>query len=482
MAGLAFSSATRLAALIRQRKLGCLELLDHYIARIQSIDSEVNAVVIRDFDRARKRAKTLDRKGASTGKLHGVPITMKESFDVAGLPTSWGFPEMRDHVATEDALAVRRLTAAGAVLMGKTNVPKALADWQSYNVIHGTTRNPWNSAHTPGGSSGGSAAAMAAGLSGLEAGSDIGGSIRVPAHFCGVYGHKPTWGLCPPFGHSLSGAAAMTDISVIGPLARSADDLSLALDLLAGPDPAETRLAHRLPAPRCAGLEGLRVAVWASDPATETDTETTEQLLSLARFLRRAGSKVSLTARPGFDAREAYVLYLRLLAAAMSGRMAAPVRDAMRDASRQLAADDTSADAVMLRDIDLPHHQWLGLNEQRMRLRRLWGAFFQEWDVLLCPVIATPALPIMEAGETWQRRLDVNGVSISYNDQLFWPGLAGGVHLPATVAPLGLNRGGLPIGVQIVGPMFGDRTTIAVARSLERSWRDFAPPPSLALA
>jgi len=193
-----FRSARQLAAGVRKKEIGCLELLDLYLTRIERYDGAINAVVVRDFERARRRARAADRalaKGDVWGPLHGVPITVKESYDVAGLPTTWGLPSLRDHVAAENALAVDRLVGAGAVLFGKTNVPLYLADWQSFNAIYGTTNNPWDLARAPGGSSGGSAAALAAGLTGLEAGSDIGSSIRNPAHFCGVFGHKPSWGI-----------------------------------------------------------------------------------------------------------------------------------------------------------------------------------------------------------------------------------------------------------------------------------------------
>ena len=474
---LAFASARQLAALIRRRRIGCLELLDHHIARVETYDSVLNAVVVRDFDRARKRARAMDRKGEITGPLHGLPMTVKESFDVAGLPTSWGFPEHRDNLAQADALAVARLKTAGAIVFGKTNVPRGLADWQSYNEVYGATANPWDRARTPGGSSGGAAAALAAGLCALEAGSDIGGSIRVPAHFCGLFGHKPSWGLLPPRGHSLSGAAAMTDISVIGPLARSAEDLALALDVMAGPDEADTELRMVLPGPRTRGLEGLRVAVWAEQPGQATDAETVARIGDLARFLRRGGARVSLAARPGFDPTEAYHVYLRLLYAAMSGRASEEELARTREIASKFAPDDMSADAVMMRGADMTHREWLGLNERRHRMRRAWGAFFADWDVLLCPVTATPALPRMEEGETWQRRLTVNGQDIAYNEQLFWPGIIGAFHLPASVAPLGLSSKGLPIGVQIAGPLYGDRITLHVARLLEREWRGFNPPP-----
>lgn len=480
MTEIAFSSARSLAALVKRGRIGCLELLDHTIERVERLDPRLNAIVVRDFERARKRAKALDRKRAKddgSGLLCGVPMTTKESYDVAGLPTTWGFEDRREHRAAASALAVRRLEAAGAVVFGKTNVPVGLGDWQSYNPIYGATNNPWNVDHTPGGSSGGSAAALAAGLTGFEIGSDIGGSIRVPAAFCGVYGHKPTWGLLPPRGHSLSDAAAMTDISVIGPLGRSADDLALGLGLLAHPDETETALAMSLPAPRTQSLEGLRVAVWAEQPGQVTDSEITARIQALGTFLRRQGAKVSSNARPAFDPGEAFHLYLKLLNAALSGRLTEAMVDRQRERAKQAGPDDMSADVVIARAADITHREWLGLNESRFQIRRAWGAFFQDWDVLLCPNIATAALPHRQDGATWQRRITVGDQEIAYNELLFWPGLTGAFHLPATSAPIGFTKAGLPIGVQIVGPLYGDRMTITVAKLLEKEWHGFVPPP-----
>jgi amidase len=478
MTDLGFLPASRLARMVRRGDIGCLELLDHFIERVERLNPALNAVVVKDYDRARKRARLLDRtRGDHRGPLLGVPMTVKESFDLNGHATTWGNAARSNHKAQEDALPVRRLEAAGAVVFGKTNVPVNLADWQSYNPIFGVTVNPWDTAHTPGGSSGGSAAVTAAGLSGLEMGSDIGGSIRVPAHYCGVFGHKPTWGLLPPRGHSLSGAAAMTDISVIGPIARSAEDLELALDALYGPDPAETKLTFRLPPPRGKRLADLRIAVWPSQAGHATDSETILLLESLAKFLRSSGAKISRTARPEFDPNEAYHVYLKLLYAALSGRASEEQLKGTRAAVKKLAPTDMSADAIMIRGVDMTHREWLGLNERRHQLRRIWGAFFQDWDVLLCPVIASPALPLMQEGETWERRHTVDGKEIPYNDMLFWPGVTCGYHLPASVAPLGMSKTGLPIGVQVVGPLYGDRLTIHVAGLLEKTWRSFESPP-----
>ena len=453
MADFAFLPARRQAAMIRRGTIGCLEALDHMIARIERLDGKLNAVVVRDFERARKRARLLDRRGTITGRLHGVPMTVKESFNIQGLPTTWGVPAKRNDVAESTALAVERLQGAGAVVFGKTNVPIMLGDWQSFNDIYGVTNNPWNLDRSPGGSSGGCAAAVAAGFSGLECGSDIGGSIRQPAHACGLFGHKPTWGLLPMRGHAPEpGIAGTPDISVIGPLARSAEDLSIALDILAGPDETETALTLNLPGPRFTGLKGLRVAVWASDPATHTDNEITAKLLVLARHLRGEGAKVSLAARPDFDSATAYGVYLKLLMAALSAR----------------ATPEPGG---------LTHSEYLRLNERRSRIRRAWGLFFHDWDVLLCPAHALPALPHRHDLSPRDLRIDINGEDTKWDDMLFWPGIVGGFHLPASVAPLGISEAGLPFGVQIVGPLYGDRSTIAMARLLEKSWQAYTPPP-----
>src|SRR6516164_1514482 len=217
MTELAFRSATALGAAIRTREIGCREMLAHYLERVGRHHAALNAIIVTDLGGARQRANAADAalaRGESWGRLHGLPMTVKESFDVVGMPTTWGLTKLKDNISTANALAVDRLLAAGAVIFGKTNVPVLLADSQSYNPVYGTTNNPWDRSRTPGGSSGGSAAALAAGLTGLEIGSDIGGSIRVPAHFCGVYGHKPTYALCPNRGHALGDWAAAADISV----------------------------------------------------------------------------------------------------------------------------------------------------------------------------------------------------------------------------------------------------------------------------
>ncbi len=480
-AALPFRSALDLAAALRAREVGCRELLDLYLARVERLDPRVNAVVVRDFDRARARAGAADAalaRGEVWGPLHGLPMTVKESFDLADLSTTWGRPELADHRAGADALAVERLKAAGAVVFGKTNVPLMLADWQSHNAIHGTTNNPWDATRSPGGSSGGAAAALAAGLTGLELGSDIGASIRNPAHYCGVYGHKPTWGICPSRGHALDGNLTETDIAVIGPLARGAADLATALEAIAGPDAIEAgawRLA--LPPPRRARLPDWRVAVLLDDRNAEVDRAVGDAIRRLADFLAAQGAAVSDTARPAVDTDAAAADYIRLLRAATSGGIAPEAFAEWQALARELPPEDESYRARMARANTMTHRDWLAANERRHRLRRAWAAFFRDWDLLLCPAAASAAVPHDLAGERWQRTIAVNGRAVPTTDQLFWAGFSGMALLPSTVAPAGESPEGLPIGVQIVGPHGGDLSCIEFARQLEGAWRGFVAPP-----
>jgi amidase len=268
------------------------------------------------------------------------------------------------------------------------------------------------------------------------------------------------------------------DISVAGPLARSAADLALAFDVVRGPDPADGRVEIVLPAPRTKRLRGMRVAVWPSDDATTTDPEIVEKLEALARRLEREGAKVDRRARPAFDAKPAFDVYLQLLGAAIGSRLGPEQLEAARARDALRARDDDGTDAIFERSFEISHRAWLALNERRHVLRRTWQAFFEQWDVLVCPAFGTPALPHDPATPTEERRIILDGRDIAYNDLLFWPGIIGAYHLPATVAPLGFTRAGLPVGVQIVGPPFGDRTTLEFARLLERAWLGFTPPPS----
>src|SRR5215470_1137485 len=473
MTEVAFRSAAALAAAIHRRELGSRELLEHYLARVDRHNAALNAIIVTDLERARRRADEADAalaRGENWGSLHGLPMTVKESFDVIGMPTTWGLPELEGNLPPANALAVDRLLGAGAVIFGKTNVPVMLADSQSYNPVYGTTNNPWNRSLTPGGSSGGAAAALAAGLTGLEIGSDIGGSIRNPAHYCGVYGHKPSYGIAPPRGQALPGNVAASDISVIGPLARSAEDLAVALDIIAGPDPIEAagwRLT--LAQPRGNALADYRVAIMLDDPNCEVDREIQDTLQNLADFLAREGVRISARARPDIDLAHSHAVYIRLLRAATSRRLNQQEFEQHIGIARRLDPADHSYFARMLRANTLSHRDWLAGNEERHRLRLKWAEFFRDCDLLLCPVTAGAAYPHDHDhdGERWKRMIQINGHPAPTINDLFWAGLFGLVYLPATVAPAGLTAKGLPVGVQIVGPQYGDKSCIVFAGLLE---------------
>ena len=472
-----FLSATNLIRALRSKKLGALELLDLYLERVERYDRALNALPVRDFERARKRAKALDRKGAKAGVLAGLPMTVKESFDLSGQPTTWGLEEYRDNRPAANAVAVERFLHAGGNVFGKSNVPVLLADWESANPVYGKTVNPWNAERTPGGSSGGSAAALAAGLTGLEAGSDIGGSIRNPSHYCGVYGHKPTWGVCSMAGQALPGVAHPSDISVIGPMARSAFDLELALGIMAGPDSidgAGWKLA--LPKEEKKTLRGWRVAVLASHPTAETDATVQDSIRALAKFLAKKGAKVSERALPAFDLAEAHRVFIQLLRGATSGRQTAEMFAKMAQAKQGLAAADHSYYAQMVRANTQPHKDWIAASNRRHQMRLAWAEFFRDWDVLLCPNAASAAFPHSMPGERWERMIRVNGKPQPATTQMWWAGIAGMCYLPGTAAPIGLSPEGLPLSVQVVGPQHGDLSTIRFAQLIEHSYYAFVPP------
>ncbi|HEX6705713.1 MAG TPA: amidase family protein [Albitalea sp.] len=439
---LANLGAGALAQALRSRRLSALEACDAAIARIEAGDRDINAVVVRDFDRARDQARAADAALARGEQqpLLGVPMTVKESFDIAGLPTTWGFDFARRLPVTQDALAVSRLKAAGAVLLGKTNCALALADWQTANPIHGRTANPLDLSRTPGGSSGGAAAALAAGFVPLELGSDLVGSIRIPAHFCGLFGHRPSQGLLPRRGHDFPGHDGATEdpLSVIGPLARHADDLALALDVLAGPD-ANEAIAWRLalPPPRHARIADLRVLVVAEHPAAAASGEVRAALDQFADALAREGATVSRTNPLLPDPTALLKAFEGLLMAFVTQGQPGPVISA---------------------------HEWLALLDEQARVRRRCAALFEQVDVVLMPPFGTAAFAHIEEPDMARRRLRIDGVDTPYEAQGAWSALASFAGLPVTVVPVARTAEGLPVGVQIIGPALHDRTTLAVAR------------------
>jgi amidase len=478
----AFLSAQALARRIRSGRLSAADALEAALERQQRWHGSLNAVVVPDIGRARKAARAIDRalkRGDDPGPLAGVPMTVKESFDVAGLATTWGMEKHRGNIAAADAVVVQRLRAAGAVIWGKSNVPVLLADWQTHNPVYGTTCNPWDTARTPGGSSGGAAAALAAGISTLEYGSDIGGSIRGPAHYCGVYGHKTSYGIVPAQGHALPANWHPTDMSVLGPLARSAADLELALRVTAGPAGDDARaLRLQLPKPAFRDFRGLRIAVIGNDPVAPVSRAVEGAIDTLAEFLQTRKARVIRNPRLPFDAREHDRLYVLLRRAATSMRAHDDAAFARLLAERDtLDPQDFSYRAEQVRGNTLFHRDWLRLSNERHRLRQAWAAFFRDHDLLLCPAAATTAFPRNAQGQRWERAIDVDGRAQPDTTQLYWMGMASVSLLPATVAPVAIAADGLPVGVQIIGPQYADLSTIRFARLLERDYHAFRPPP-----
>jgi len=418
------------------------------------------------------------RTGSAAGPLHGVPVTIKECFDWTDTPSTFGRPSRLGHRAAADAAVVERLLGAGAIVLGKTNVPLDLADWQTFNDAYGATVNPWDAARSPGGSSGGAAVALVAGFSALEVGSDNSGSIRMPAHFCGVYGHKPTWGIVPVRGHALEPGLPADDVNVAGPLARTSEDLDLALRLLAGADGSAARAWRlELPAPDLPPIEQCRIAVITGDADFPVDADTRRTAIDTARRLQDLGADVTLDPPLPIASRDSYELFLALARGSTGFRRDRASIAALAPAAAALDPDDRGYEALMLRGLTQSHREWLERNAERQRLRDAWDAFFGRYHVLVAPVSPTPAFPHIRDVPKPLHRLDVDGVSRPMADTYFWIGLASGANLPATTIPAGRSAAGLPIGLQLIGPEYADLRCIALARVLEAAHYRFVPPP-----
>jgi amidase len=480
MSSLAFRSATDLASLIRGKQVSSRELLDLFMDRIERLNPRLNAVISRDFPAAMKRAHEADEalsRGQNWGPLHGVPMTIKDSFDVAGMPSTWGVPELIDNYPAKDALAVERFLNAGAIVMGKTNVAAYLIGWVTKNDVYGATSNPWDVSRSPGGSSGGSAAALAAGLTALDIGVDFGGGVRNVAHYCGIWGHKPTYGITNLIGNVMPGIGAKPDLAVIGPMARSVDDLKLGLSLITGPEPRDAvAWTLKLPPPRREGVSGLKVAVMYEHAEFPVDAAVKDRIQAAADFLASRGAEIDETARPAFDMKAAFRVFISLLVMPLViRRQDEQFWNRLTHLTQYFfgADDDTRQE----REIDLLSHvHWITLDNARDMVRRGWDDFFKDYDVLLCPAAPGTAVPLDVEKQWHERRLDVNGRPISVVEATMWGGMATLGNLPATVAPAGFAPGGLPVGVQIIGPEYGDHTCLAVAQYLERHFQGFVAP------
>ncbi|MEU2031422.1 amidase [Nocardia amamiensis] len=478
-----FRSAEELSAALRAGEVTSVELTDEAIARIERDDKVVNAICVPDFDRARAAAHRADQARArgEDRPLLGIPVTVKESYNIAGLPTTWGMTMHRDYVPAEDAVQVSRLDAAGAVVLGKTNVPLGLQDIQSFNEIYGTTNNPWDHDRTSGGSSGGSAAALACGFGALSIGSDLAGSLRTPAHFCGIYAHKPTLGLAATRGMVAPPGPALPDdldLAVVGPMARTARDLTLLLDVMAGPDPLTRGVAYHLTLPpaRHQRLADFRILVLDEHPLIPTGSAVRAGVNRVADALADAGARVERHSPQLPDLTEAAGLYMQLLFSGSVARFPVEAYEQLQTRAAALNANDQSLDAAQLRAMVFSHRDWIEANNRRELHRHGWRQFFAEFDAVVCPITPTPAFPHDHNPNPLERRIDIDGIAYPYFDQLVWAGLATMPGLPATAIPAGRSPEGLPVGVQLIGPMFEDRTPLQLAELLEQKIGGFRTP------
>ncbi len=482
---LAYFSTADLSAALATRTLSAVEALDATVARVEERNPELNVVVTLDVERARAAAAAVDdaradrERSPNLGPLAGVPITVKDSLMVSGIRTTAASTEFGGFVPDVDAATVAALSSAGAIVYGKTNLPRFAADVQTFNDVFGVSNNPWDVDRSVGGSSGGSAGALAAGFTSLEIGSDIAGSIRNPAAMCGVVGHKPSYGVVSVRGQipGPPGTLTRADIAVVGPMARTVADCALAFDLMIGPDPWDTPAwSLDLPPARRVDPVGLRVAVWASDPYCPVDPEIEQAVLDTATQLAGAGAIVDTDARPsGFDLAKADQTFSTLLGGAMCGGYTMAEIETMAD---KLDAGQPIEGGLGVHGATIRHREWLTANERRLQMRARWHQFFTEWDVLLAPISPTVAIPHDHSHPLTERTIDVAGQTRPYLDQVRWMGLVGAACLPATAVPIGQHSNGLPVGLQVVGPFLEDRTCLGVAAMIERlDHGGFVRPP-----
>ena len=457
----AFATAEETAAAVRAKTISARELVRLTFDRIDRRNPQLNAIVWQDRDRAMAHALEADDALATNrihGALHGVPVTIKEAFAYRGSPSSWGQPALADVKSPRTAVAVERLESAGAIVVGKTNVPVMLGDWQTFNPVHGTTNNPWDLTRTPGGSTGGGSAAVAAGLGSLTIGSDLAGSIRIPAHFCGVFGHKPSLELVSMAGFQpgpWDGSPGYPmDVAVAGPLARSARDLELALRALAAPDrDAAKAWTWRMPAPRHTRLEDFRVGYVFDDRIAPLSSEIGALYEEVLAALSRRGAKLTRGWPSGLDL-QAHLPTFQFLVLAL-----------------------VTADAEGERE-PTSHARWLHESRTRLALRARWQTYFDDHDVFLLPTTFTTAFPHDSSRPMENRVVDTAEGKRPYLSIASWTSVASVAGLPATSAPVGLTRAGLPAGIQVMAPMWEDATAIEFAALLSDAIGGFIPPPA----
>ena len=479
-----FNSAHEILEKIKQREVSSLEVLESFLAQVEKVNPTINAIVALDIERAKEKAIEADNKinlKSKLGPLHGLPMTIKDAFEVEGIVSTGGNPAWKDNIPKRNAEAVQRLVDAGAIIFGKTNVPFLSSDLQSFNKIYGTTNNPWDLERTPGGSSGGSAAALAAGMTPLELGSDIGGSIRVPAHFCGLYGHKPSYNIIsevghmpPPPGSILTG----NGLSVAGPLARSPEDLEIALDVLVAAQEQDSQAWKvKLPKARTKKIKELKIAVWPDEPYAEADDEITSLIKDTAEDLRHAGAKVETVDLP-ISFEEIDKIYSLLLNPLMLAGSPKETFETLAKLNESLDPNDMSELAKVARGSVLKHVDWVLVNAMRQNMRQKWREFFNKFDVILCPTCITPAFK-HNHNPVHERKLTINGKDDEYLRATLWAGPAVSAGLPSTNVPIGMSSNNLPISMQITGPYLEDKTCLEVAKVVRNIRGGFKIPPNL---
>lgn len=481
MLNLLDSAATLRAALIK-REFSARDLLAATLDAVARLNPELNAIVHLDVAAAWQSAAASDERIArgEAGALEGLPVTIKDCFEVAGMPATAGAPALRNNVPKEDAPVVARLRRAGANIIGKSNVPIFAGDFQSYNKIYGTTNNPWNLGFSPGGSSGGAAASVAAGMSALDIGSDLAGSIRWPAHCCGIFGLKTTWDLVSAYGHippvPEMRLARNPELLSVGPLARSAADLSLALEVIAGPRDFLAP-SQALPPARPHTPKGLRVGLWLNEAFAPVDASVEEAVRKAALMLEEAGAVVDDGARPGISFEEAFEVTAVLIHALVGAGLPEAVRRRLAAAEHEFLIGDLSHRALQLRGLNLTTPDLTDLLARRRHMSEKWARFFHEIDIVLCPPAPVGALSHNHLPDLHARSISINGTQRPYYDLMLWSCLATGAGLPAAVAPVMLGPDGLPRGVQIIAAKFDDRTAIACANMLETLGGCVKAPP-----
>ena len=486
-----YRSATELVSDLKDGTLTSTEVTTSFLDRIRQQNGTINAVVTLDEQKALDSARKADAalaRGEAPGALHGLPLTLKDTWEVAGMACTAGAPVLKDHVPKKHADVVKRLEDAGAVILGKTNVPIYATDLQSYNKLFGVTNNPHNPAYTPGGSSGGAAAALAAGMTPLEVGSDLAGSIRTPAHFCGIFGHKPSRALVSFRGHipGPPGTESRPDLAEGGPLARSAKDLELLLSVIAGPGERERTSWQLAMAPAAIkSLEQARVGLWLKDPLCPVDEELVTGYEQLGRALENRGTLVAEARHKLLKLEHILPVYFNLLGSLLSTSMKPAQRRQMKWIARlekwlHLFGPVTAFIGEYGRGVNQPVYQWITWNETREKMRAEITSLFEQFDVLLTPVTPTPAIRHDHSLPVFKRQITVAGQPRAYMDQFCWIALATLLGLPATSVPIGRTKDGLPYNVQVIGAPGMDLTTIRFAELLEaEGLAGFQPPPDL---